>query len=285
MSKAFDPRTTPARADLAADFLQGQISARKFVAGRKLRVQAMVADMVAAPDENQSLQTQLLFGEEIIVYEKKNGWAWGQAVVDGYVGYVNADALALKEQEPDYRVCSLRTAVFCQPDVKAPVSGFLHCNSLVQVEARQGNFGKVSDGWVFWGDLAPINTVAPDWVEVAHKYLHAPYVWGGRSSFGLDCSALVQNALLAAGSSCPRDSDMQEAVLGEPVSLSKMDTGLLRGDLVFWPGHVGIMLDHKQFLHANAYHMATVIEPLTAAISRIQKTSGSVRSIRRLLEA
>jgi len=283
MNKNYDPRITPIREDLAADFLRDVLPAKAYVPGKKFQIEAMVADLVAKPQSEQSLQSQLLYGEEFTVYEQKNGWSWGQAGVDDYVGYVRTSALTAEYQPPDHRVIALRTAVFSKPDLKSPIYEYLHCNSLVSVTQIRDSFRKTQTGWVHCGDLAALSHQEFDWVVVAQKYLHAPYVWGGRSSFGLDCSALVQNALLAAGVSCPRDSDMQEASLGEPVVEADKLDHLRRGDLVFWDGHVGIMLDAEQLLHANAYHMATTIEPLSAAIGRIQKTSGSVSSIRRFV--
>ncbi len=278
----FDPRLTPARPDLAADFLQGQVEAKAFVAGEANRVNRPVVGLYASADDQTQLQTELLFGEEFVVYERKNKWAWGQANRDGFVGYVRADALALDLPRPDHWVCALRTPLYQWPDLKAPVNGFLHQNSLVSVLGQDDHYVDTGVGWVHVGDLKPEGNWRPDFVQTALAYLHTPYVWGGRSSIGLDCSALVQNALMAAGQPCLRDSDMQEASLGAKVELADDLSNLRRGDLLFWKGHVGLLVDVKTLLHANAHHMATAAEPVAGAIERIKKTAGPVQSVRRL---
>jgi cell wall-associated NlpC family hydrolase len=277
MSRIFDPRITPARSDLAAEKLRGKITAEKFVSGKSFSVITETANLLAKPQLDQSLQSQLLFGEKFVCYESKNGWAWGQSVRDGYVGYVQLSALKDQVQQPDYWVNALRTPVFSQPNLKSPIEGYLHRNSQVHISKTNGQYCHVGMGWVAKCDIQAITSHAEDWVEVAKTYLHSPYVWGGRSSFGLDCSALIQNSLQAAGISCPRDSDMQEQQLGTAISTSDF----IRGDLLFWKGHVGVMICHDNFLHANASAMKTVIEPVSKAISRIEKTAGPITSVRR----
>lgn len=278
MSQPFDPKRTPARADLAADFLHGKVPAKKFVTGTSYQVNSLVADLVFCPTPNQTLETQLLFGEPFIGYENKNGWIWGQATRDGFVGYVGASHLVLAGPKPDHWVSALRTPIYSYPDLKAPIDGYLHRNSQVCVTGYDDHYRNIGLGWVHDGDLQPQAKPADDWVEIAQSYLHTPYLWGGRSSFGLDCSALVQNALHATGIACPRDSYMQQADLGKTLQLDD----LRRGDLIFWKGHVGLMLSEDQFLHANAHHMATAIEPVQTAIDRLINTAGPVIAVQRL---
>ncbi len=171
-------------------------------------------------------------------------------------------------------MAALRTYVFADPSIKARASGPLSMNALVRVEAREGRFAKLEgEGWVVEDLLSPIGQFEIDPADVAVRYLGAPYLWGGRESLGLDCSGLIQQALYACGRACPRDTDQQQA-LGEPVE----QPALWRNDLVFWRGHVGIMLDAHTLLHANAHHMMVAQEPLAEAIARIEAAGAGRRS-------
>jgi cell wall-associated NlpC family hydrolase len=153
----------------------------------------------------------------------------------------------------------------------------------VAVTAARGNFSQLSNsGWIFTDHLASIEEKEKDFVAVAERFIGVPYLWGGRESLGLDCSALVQTALERAGFHALRDSDMQEATLGEALPTPFDLTSLQRGDLIFWKGHVGIMQDGERFLHANATHMCTRSEPFLEAVARIAKTDGDITSIRRM---
>ncbi len=280
----FDPRLTPARPDLAAKYLRGRVHADQYVAARPMQVGVFLAPLFGSPDAQSPLQTQLLLGERFAVYEQKDGWAWGQASRDGYVGYVPDDMLVDMVAAPDRQISALRTPVFSAPDLKAPVVGFAHQHSIFAAQGIKDRYVQIGPkaGWVFTGHTNALDEIAADWVSVACFYLESPYVWGGRSSFGLDCSALVQNALQAGGIKAGRDSDMLEKELGSPVEIEESLSGLERGDLIFWKGHVGIMLDGINFLHANAYHMKVAQEPLAQAAARIKKTAGPIRAIRRL---
>ena len=284
MAEPMDPRLTPARPDLAADFLRGRVKAERFASAQPMRISAFQAPLYGRPDVASPWQSELLLGEDFDVYEMKNGWAWGQAKRDGFVGYVPADALSPAGPAPDMHITALRTPVFAAPDLKAPILGFAHLLSRFASAAEHERYRQISPGggWVFAGHCVPLPEHGPDWVEAALLYEQAPYVWGGRSSYGLDCSALVQNALQAGGIKAPRDSDMQEAALGAALDLDSGLQGLQRGDLVFWRGHVGLMLDAGTLLHANAFHMRVAREPLALAVARIQKTTGPVTTIRRL---
>lgn len=277
---AFDPRLTPARPDLAAKHLEGQVQAARFVEGTPYQVSAGVAPIRRAPQADAMQETQALFGETFVVYDEQEGWGWGQATLDGYVGYVDMAALSAPPLDATHRVSALRTYVFSKPDLKSAPLFLLSLNAKVTFEAKADRYIKIARaGWVFEAHLAPLGTREQDWVAVAERFLGAPYFWGGKESLGLDCSGLIQSSLEAAGVAAPRDADQQEA-LGEarPVTLN----GLQRGDLVFWKGHVGVMVDSVRLLHANAHHMQTAIEPIADAAARIAQTAGPIRSIRRL---
>jgi cell wall-associated NlpC family hydrolase len=280
---AFDPRLTPARADIAADFLAGKVAARAFVAGRKRAVTAAAAPLRRAPAPEAPLDTEALHGEAVTVFDTQDGWAWGQLESDGYVGYLRLDDLGVWTA-PTHRVCVPRSFVYPGASIKLPPAAALSLNAAVHVKEMRGDFAMLEGGrCIFAAHLALPNEHAPDFVSVAEKFLHTPYLWGGRTSLGLDCSALIQQALAAAGVSAPRDSDMQEKALGAPLPLEAAAGGLQRGDLVFWKGHAGVMQDSARLLHANGHHMMVVSEPLAAARARIAaKSFGAVTSIRRL---
>lgn len=280
-----DPRLHPYREDLAAAHLQGVIAAPRYVEGGGYQVSAAVAPLRERPDPVAEQETQLLFGETFTVYEERDGFAWGQAARDGYVGYIAMEALSAPVVAPTHRVIALRTYVFAEANLKTAPHFLLSLNALVTVEAREGRYAKLArTGWVGDVALAPLDeNFAEDWVAVAERFLGAPYFWGGKESLGLDCSGLIQSARHAAGLWCPRDSDMQRNTLGEPLADPQSWQGRLqRGDIVCWKGHVGVMLDGERLLHANAHHMATAIEPLAAAEARIAATpTGPILAIKR----
>ncbi|MBY0448802.1 MAG: C40 family peptidase, partial [Hyphomonadaceae bacterium] len=245
-----DKRTTPARPDLAARHLEGLVQAERFVEGVDYQCSAGVAPIRRAPAGDAMQEDQLLFGEVFTVYEERQGWGWGQSGRDQYVGYVAMEALSAPLLAPTHRIRALRTYCFSQPDLKSAPLFLLSMNAKVTAQEQRDRYIKIARaGWVFEGHLAALHEHAPDWVAEAERFLGAPYFWGGRESLGLDCSGLVQSALEAAGVLAPRDADMQEA-LGEALPLRLEE--LRRGDLVFWKGHVGIMLDGERLLHANA---------------------------------
>ena len=262
----FDPRTTLARPDLADRGLEGLLRAARFEAPRRMQCCAPSAAIRKAADKDAELQDQLLFGEGFDVLDQADGWAWGQARRDGYVGFVDQASLAKYEDAPTHRVRVLRTFGFARPDLKSQASGPYSMNALVVVEREEGAFLDAgAAGWIPTRHLAPIGEVETDPASVAERFVDTPYLWGGRDSLGLDCSGLVQQAFYACGLACPRDTDQQMAAFPRAVAPGELE----RGDLAFWKGHVGMMLDWERMVHANAHHMAVVIEPLAEAIARI----------------
>jgi hypothetical protein len=270
-----DPRLTLARPDLAAADLQGLVPAKAYARTRACRCIAPSAALRRAPDRTAEQLDQLLFGEGFEALEVKDGWAWGQARRDGYVGFVAMDDLVEGVPAPTHRVSALRAYGFSRPDIKSAPVGLYSLNALVRVVAEEGRFVRGEGaGWFASSQLSPIGVFETDPAAVAEQFLGAPYQWGGRESLGLDCSGLIQQALYACGRACPRDSD-QQAQLGAPVQMAE----LKRGDLAFWPGHVGMMLDGARMIHANALHMQVSIEPLADALERIGPAAGFRRPV------
>ena len=220
-----------------------------------------------APSPAAEQLDQLLFGEQFEVLDEAGGWAFGRATRDGYVGYVEIGALGVPSAAPTHSVRALRTYAFSAPSIKAPPVGLYSMNALIAAGEREGRFVKTAGGWFVQEHLAPIEQTEPDYVAVAERFVGTPYQWGGRESLGLDCSGLVQQALYASGRACPRDSD-QQAAMGEPVE------ALRRGDLVFWRGHVAMMINETDIVHANSWHMAVAIEPLAEAVARTSSLGG-----------
>jgi len=280
VSAALDRRLTPARPDLAAAHLKGKVSANSFVEGRPAQVAHGIAGLYAAPAEDSGLQTQLLFGESFTIYEDKDGWAWGQASLDSYVGYARAACLALP-LAATHRVTSLATPLLRAPDVKKGALDMLPMNAKVAAAGEDGRFTRLVNGaYVFSRHLAPVDGRAADWVAAAERFAGVPYLWGGKTSAGIDCSGLVQTALEAGGLQSPRDTDMMEAALGLPLA---QDASLQRGDLIFWKGHVGLMLDRERIIHANGFTMQVSIEKLAEVRERTLAGEGlPIRTIKRL---
>jgi cell wall-associated NlpC family hydrolase len=277
---ALDPRITPARPDLAAAHLRGKVQAPRFAEGTAQEVIVGIAPLRKDPSHDAPLLTEALCGERVTIYETdEEGWAWGQLESDKYVGWLPAVALLAPEREATHKVAALRTFVFPGPSIKLPPVDALPLGAKIAVAREQESFAvTASGGFVPKQHLAPLASVEPDFVALAERFVGTPYLWGGKSSLGIDCSGLVQVALTACGVPCPRDSDMQEAALGKPASLA----GLQSGDLIFWKGHVAIARGRNSMIHANAFHMAVAIEPVAEALARIAAAGSQVTSVRRL---
>jgi cell wall-associated NlpC family hydrolase len=282
-SPPFDHRLTPARPDLAAEHLRGLVDAPRYVAGQAKRVIAASAPLGRFPDSGAPLETEALHGESVTVYDEDGGWAWAQLDRDKYVGYLPLRSLAAPA-EPTHWVAALRTHAYLGPSIKLAPRMALSLGARLKIVGREGDFAISAGGLHVWArHLAESGSHESDYVAVAERFLETPYLWGGRTSEGIDCSGLVQTALAAAGAASPRDSDMQECGLGEPIAIDDPQTRLARGDLVFWKGHVGIMRDSVTLLHANGWYMKVVSEPLSEARDRIAANGGGkVTSVRRL---
>ncbi len=280
-----DPRLTPARPDLAAARLRGIVEAERYVEGRRCQVSAEVLDLKRQPRPDAALDTQFLRGEILHVYDEEDGWAWVQAERDGYVGYVATHGLSDEIVPPTHQVVVNRTFVYPAPDMKQPVVAALPLAARVAVRDTNGMYAKLhGGGHVVGAHLLTLDQTAQrDGVAVAERLLGIPYLWGGRTPLGLDCSGLVQLSFAMAGIALPRDTHMQER-FGNPVATDDEYSGLERGDLVFWPGHVGIMGDPEMLIHANGHHMLVAKEPLAEARLRIAGSANITRitSIRRL---
>jgi cell wall-associated NlpC family hydrolase len=277
---AFDPRVTPARADLAAKHLEGKVKASRYVEGHMCEVIEPQAPLRREPRPDAPLDTEALKGERVTIYDSNGeGWAWGQLAADGYVGWLPESALALPGAAPTHKVTALRTLAFPGPSIKLPPLEALPLGARVAIARIEDRMAVTQSGaYVPAAHLAPLGEDEIDFVAVAERFLGAPYLWGGKTALGLDCSGLVQVALTACGVSCPRDSDMQERALGTAVSADL----LKRGDLIFWKGHVAIVRDQDSLTHANAYHMAVAIEPVAEAVARIRNAGSEITSIRRI---
>jgi cell wall-associated NlpC family hydrolase len=275
----FDPRVTALRDGIAPRALEGVLPAEVYLDPRPLQCALPAAAIRRGPDAASEQMDQLLFGELFDAIEEDGAFLWGQARRDGYVGFVEAAALAPAGAPATHRVSAIRTYAFAEPSIKTRAAGPYSLNALVTVEAQEGRLARAAGaGWMALEHLSPIGEFAADPAAVAERYLGAPYLWGGRESLGLDCSGLVQQALLACGRACPRDADMQQT-LGRAITRAEFG----RGDLVFWKGHVALGLDARRIIHANAHHMAVEIEPLDGAVERIRAAgSGEPAAFRRL---
>jgi cell wall-associated NlpC family hydrolase len=271
-----DRRIHAFRPDLAARSLQGKVEAMRFVDGEAASIAVGRASLRNAPSPDAAQDTELLHGEAVTVYERKDGWAWVQAQNDSYVGYLRAECLATPF-EPQLQITALMTPVFPKPDFKTPVRDMLPMTAEVGLLDRVGDFLQIgAEAFVHRHHVGLLAEAQSDWVAVAEAFFGVPYVWGGKTFAGLDCSGLVQTALAAAGMRSPRDTDMMERQFGDSPDLTPF-----RGDLIFWKGHVGIMLDDQRLLHANAFHMLVAIEDLADAMARIEKIAGPVTSMKR----
>ena len=289
----FDPRRHAVRPDLAdsrlADLLPED---HAVVDGALEQVIAPVVPIFAQPDARADRASEALLGERVMVFEDRDGFSWCQLQTDGTVGYIPTAALSPDIAEPTHRLGALRSFVYASPDLHGAVSAALSMGSDLRVEEQDGDFSRIGpDEWVFTGHLLAADAAADDPVTVAEMFRHTPYLWGGRSSLGLDCSALVQRAFAACGRDLPRDSDMQAGDALDWLDDSVGDgfgtdwqadaTALQRGDLLFWDGHVALMVDDSQLIHASAHAMAVVTEPLAQAVARIEAAGEGLPTLAR----
>src|SRR5205807_1418230 len=249
----FDPRLTPFRDGVAAKYLEGKLKAGRFVDGREMEVVAPQAPLRREPRPDAPLDTEALKGERVTIYDTNaEGWAWGQLAADNYVGWLPSAALAAPGPMPTHKVVALRTLVFPGPSIKVPPVEALPFGAELNVISVADRWAVTSTGYVPVAHLASVSENARDFVAVAERFVGTPYLWGGKTALGLDCSGLVQIALAACGVPCPRDSDMQERALGTAVDHQARSFAFERGDLIFWRGHVAIARDCEALVHANA---------------------------------
>lgn len=278
-----DPRLHAYRPDLAAASLRGVVDAARYVEGEVRQVARASAPLRRKPAFTEPLENELLFGERVRVYDEADGWAWVQLERDGYVGYVRTEALRAELATTTHRVSALGTFVYPVPDIKSAPAAHLSMNAELSVDDQDETFRRLATGgWVVARHTIEAGRFARDFVAVAERFIGTPYLWGGRTRLGLDCSGLLQVALEAAGQTAPRDSDMQQAALGSEIPVPADLEGLERGDLVFWPRHVGIMVDGVMLIHANAHHMAVAVEPLRNAAQRVARAGSDITVVKRL---
>ena len=274
----FDSRITPIRRDLASAAYKAIVKRKKYVNAKPATVKSTFSPLYS--NKGSKLSTQLLYGEECDVFETKNGWSWIQSRRDNYVGYTPSINLTRKTYKPNSKVISLRTVIYTKPDIKSTTKGYLSFNSLVEVIKIKGKYSLIKNlGWCPSLDLVKVKSSKFNHIDLSKQYLDTPYLWGGRDSMGIDCSGLIQNLHQINNRPFPRDTDMQEIFVTNEV---KYEKDLKAGDLVFWKGHVAMMIDNLNIIHANAFHMKTAIEPLGTAKKRILKSNGKIKKIGRL---
>lgn len=281
-----DPRLHAIRADLADARLKDEITAERYITGRPGRVLASVVDVRSAPGLEAGINTQLLRGDDVFIFEEAKGWCWVQAERDGYVGYVSDAAIEARDHVVTHQVVAPRSFVYPGPDLKFPRIGQISMGSTLAVtdfvETRGTRYAILPSGEaVVAGHLRPLGDFDTDYVTVAETLLHTPYLWGGASAFGIDCSGLVQLSMYMTGNNVLRDSDMQAGTIGELIDPVTDFSNLQRGDLVFWKGHVAIITDPENIIHASGHTMMVSCENLKQAVDRIGYLYGRPIAFRR----
>jgi cell wall-associated NlpC family hydrolase len=279
--KSPDPRLHIYRPDLAELALEGRVTAERYVEGTSAYIRLPVVPVRLAPSRIKARDTEYLFGEAVSVFDRSGGWAWVKSKRDGYVGYIDETALVYGAPPPTHRIDVLRSHLYPAPDLKKYSRTALLFSSHVKVIDTQDKWARIADGqWLYKSHLVRLDKKSKSPADVALRFLEVPYLWGGRSSEGMDCSALIQFALEACGIPCPRDTDLQEVQVGKPIDLNSPLKG---GDLIFWPGHTGMMIDAQRILHCNATDMATRIWNYIELCNHIKRVEGHpVRTIKRL---
>ena len=286
MSEPLDPRLNAFRSDMADSRLKGIVSAKEFREGQSFFVSASYADLFKEPDRASGLQMQLLHGQSVRVFDNDNKWSWVQSDYDNYVGYVRSDSLESSDTQRNAKhiVIAPRTFLYPKPDLKTPHCGAHSMGSMLHVvekiTTRGTDYAIIDSGEAVIADhLCHIDQRPDDVVSIAESLLHTPYLWGGNTGFGVDCSGLVSLANIVCGNDVLRDSDMQTSTLGHVIEPDF--SNLERGDLIFWKGHVGMMADSEMLLHANGNTMNVALENIHDAINRIGYLYGQPTGVRR----
>lgn len=280
-----DPRVNCYRDDLAASYLEGKVEGRRFVTGRQAQVVQCGAPLLRMPSADSPKDSQLLMGETVQIYDEAEGYAWLQSEADGYVGYTPVAALSGDVTEITHCLSVLRSFVYGEPDIKTQPLATLSMAARVSVADQYQRFSLLSTGgWVYSDHLMPVDEQEPDFVATALRFLEMPYLWGGKGNLGIDCSGLVQVSLVRSGRACPRDSYMQAKTVGMEIPGEGGSFSMRRGDLIYWPGHVAIVLDQDTVVHASGHHMLVTTEPWRDVDERVRIETGGrgIEVLRRL---
>lgn len=270
-----DPRVNCYRDDLAASYLEGKIDGRRFVSGRRAQVVRCGTPLLRNPSADSPRDSQLLAGETVQIYDEAAGYSWLQSEVDGYVGYAETTAFGDDVTEATDSVCVPRSFLYPEPNIKTPPTGTLNMAARVTVTDHYQRFSLLSTGsWVYSDHLMTVDAHEPDFVTTALRFLDMPYLWGGKGHLGIDCSGLVQVALARSGRACPRDTYMQAKSLGIEIPGEDGNYPMRRGDLIYWPGHVAIVLDQDTVVHASGHHMLVTVEPWRDVDKRVRIETG-----------
>ena len=260
-----DPRLTPANEIVACSTLKGKIKHSNFVDAKNYQINVPFADLLGTPDGKRN--RQLIYGSKVKYFGENSGWAFIQNIYDSYVGYVPQNTI-VPETEKTHIVTVPLAHIFLEPNIKSKNVEMLPLAAKVTGEVFENGFLETALGWISVSQLKSKTELPKDPIEVSKLLENAPYLWGGNTSLGIDCSGLIQISMLLCGLACPGDSDQQMNTLGQNLDIGSPRK---RGDILFWKGHVAWALNERQILHANAYHMTTVIEEAKEAIERIRK--------------
>ena len=233
----------------------------------KLTVISSTADILGEPARPSIISqkdSQLLYGEQFQVEKARGAYVYGHSVLDGYQGYVERAQLIKDALSSTHFVKVRASHLYPEPSFKSrPLTRLSFMSRVTLTTNSENGFTQLSDqSWIFSNHIAPMKdfTKSGDLAQTAEIYLGTPYLFGGRSAFGIDCAGLVQVVVYACGHACPlRDSCDQEGSFGTPIKRDDVQ----RNDIVYFKGHVGIMMDDKNILNATARHMTTLIEPLS----------------------